>query len=188
MKLLQPGLARIILLDTTRALAMDSYLERLQAAIISTTDGMAIADLMRHSEGKWSTAEVLEHLYLSYTGTTRGCERCLQAGRPLARAPNLKDWLATSIVVGAGYFPRGREAPKHTRPRGMPAEKVVVDIGPQIAAMDALIAQCETRYGKRTRILDHPVLGPLTAAQWRKFHWVHGKHHVKQILRLRDKR
>src|ERR1700704_4966505 len=147
-EILQPGLARIILLDTTRALAMDSYLERLQAAIISATEGMTTSDLTRHSEGKWSTAEVLEHLYLSYTGTTKGCERCLQAGRPLARAPNLRDRLVTTVVVGAGYFPRGREAPKNTRPRGMTAEKVLADIGSQIATMDALIAQCEERYGK----------------------------------------
>ena len=53
----------------------------------------------------------------------------------------------------------------------MSAEKVVADIGPQIAAMDKLIAQCEERYGSRTKVLDHPVLGPLTASQWRKFHW-----------------
>ena len=165
---------------------MDSYLERLQTAIASATRGMTKSDLTRHREGKWSTAEVLEHLYLSYTGTTKGCERCLQAGRPLAREPRLKDRLVTAVVVGAGYFPGGREAPKNTRPRGMTPEKVLLDIGPQIAAMDALIAQCEARYGKRTRMLDHPVLGPLTAAQWRKFHWVHGKHHVQQILRLRD--
>jgi hypothetical protein len=51
--------------------------------------------------------------------------------------------------------------------------------------MDELIAKWEARHGKQTRLLDHPVLGPLTARQWRKFHWVHGRHHVKQILRLR---
>lgn len=167
---------------------MDSYLYRLQTAIASATRGMTTGDLTRHREGKWSTAEVLEHLYLSYTGTTKGCERCLQAGRPLARAPRFRDRLVAAVVVGAGYFPPGREAPKNTRPRGMTTEKVLADIGSQIAAMDALIAQCEARYGKHTRMLDHPVLGPLTAAQWRKFHWVHGKHHVKQILRLRDPR
>jgi hypothetical protein len=61
----------------------------------------------------------------------------------------------------------------------------VTEIGPQITAMDEAIAHCEQRHGKRTRLLDHPVLGPLTARQWRKFHWVHGKHHVKQIQRLR---
>jgi hypothetical protein len=34
--------------------------------------------------------------------------------------------------------------------------------------------------------LDHPILGPLTGGQWRKFHLVHGLHHVKQIRRLRE--
>ena len=44
----------------------------------------------------------------------------------------------------------------------MPAEKVLADIGPQITAMDTLITQCEQRYGSRIKILDHPILGPLT--------------------------
>jgi hypothetical protein len=52
--------------------------------------------------------------------------------------------------------------------------------------MDKAIAECESRYGKATRLLDHPVLGPLTAHQWRRFHVVHGKHHVKQIENLRN--
>jgi hypothetical protein len=167
---------------------MDSCLEQLRTAIASATEGMKTADLTRHPEGKWSAAEVLEHLYLSYTGTIRGCERCLQAGKSLARAPSWRDRLVTALVVGAGYLPRGRKATKHTLPQGMPAEKVLADIGSQIAAMDNAIARCETRYGTETRIMDHPVLGPLTPGQWRRFHWVHGKHHVKQILQLRERK
>src|SRR2546426_2853020 len=122
---------------------MDSYLERLQTAIASATRGMTKSDLTRHREGKWSTAEVLEHLYLSYTGTTKGCERCLQAGRPLAREPRLKDRLVTAVVVGAGYFPGGRKATKHTLPRGISAEKVLADSGSQVAALCASVARCE---------------------------------------------
>ena len=68
----------------------------------------------------------------------------------------------------------------------MSAEKVVAEIGPRIAAMDEVIAQCEQRYGSRIKILDHPVLGPLTARQWRKFHLAHGRHHVKQIRERRQ--
>jgi hypothetical protein len=146
---------------------------------------MTMEELTSHAEGKWSVSEVLEHLYLTYTGTVKGFERCLQAGRPLASAPRLKERVRAAVVVGAGYFPSGRQAPQNTRPRGMPTEKLLAEIGPQIAAMDEVIAKCESRYGKRVRVLDHPVLGPLTTSQWRKFHWVHGRHHVKQILRLR---
>jgi hypothetical protein len=68
----------------------------------------------------------------------------------------------------------------------MAADTVVAEIGPLIAAMDQLITQCEARLGPQTKVLDHPVLGPLTAQQWRKFHWVHGRHHVKNILKRRE--
>ena len=164
---------------------MDSYMQRLQQAIESATRGMTIEDLTRHPEGKWSPAEILEHLFLTYTGTIKGFERCLAAGKPLARSPRLKDRLFTVISVEAGYLPGPRQAPNNTRPRGMAAEKVVAEIGPTILAMDQLIAQCEARHGNRIRLIDHPIFGPLTGKQWRKFHWVHGQHHVKQILRLR---
>jgi len=164
---------------------MDAYLERLREAIESATLGMTAEDLRRHPEGKWSTVEVLEHLYLTYTGTEKGFERCLQAGKPLARIPMLKDRMKSFLVTGLGHLPKGRKAPERTRPHGMPADEVTREIGPRISSMDELIAQCEARFGKHTRVLDHPILGPLTASQWRKFHWVHGRHHLKQIQRLR---
>ena len=126
---------------------MDSYLQRLQDALTSATRGMTFEDLARHPEGKWSAAEVLEHLYLTYTRTLKGFERCLAAGKPLARSPRPKERLSVAVVLGAGYMPGGRQAPSNTRPRGMPAEKVVAEIGPKISAMDQLIAQCEARYG-----------------------------------------
>jgi hypothetical protein len=147
---------------------------------------MSAEDLRRHPEGKWSTAEVLEHLYLTYTGTTKAFERCLQAGEPQARTPMLQDRVRAFVVTELGHLPEGRKSPKHALPRGMAVEEVVCEIGPRISAMDDQIAQCEARFGKRTRVLDHPILGPLTGRQWRKFHWVHGRHHIKQIHKLRQ--
>jgi Protein of unknown function (DUF1569) len=164
---------------------VDTYLQRLRDAITSATVGMNAEDLTRHPEGKWSAAQVLEHLYLSYSGTAKGFERCLQAGKPLARAPLLKDRMRAFVVTELGHFPTGRQAPERTRPRGMAVDELTRGIAPQILAMDEAISQCEARFGKRTLLLDHPVLGPLTARQWRKFHLVHGRHHLKQIKNLR---
>ena len=164
---------------------MDSYLERLQQAIASATRGMTSDELTCHAEGKWCAAEILEHLYLTYTGTQKAFERCLKAGKPLAGVPTFKQRVAATAVTDFGYFPKGRKSPDPVLPRGMSVENVVAGIGPQIAAMDKLITQCEERYGSRIKILDHPVLGPLTARQWRKFHLAHGRHHVKQIVQRR---
>lgn len=164
---------------------MDSYLERLQQAIAAATSDMSSEQLQRKVGGKWSAAEVLEHLYLTYTGTQKAFERCLKAGKPLAGTPTFKQRVSATAVTEFGYFPKGRKSPDPVTPKGMSAEEVVAVIGPQIAAMDRAIAQCEERYGSRIKVLDHPVLGPLTTRQWRKFHLIHGRHHVKQISKMK---
>jgi hypothetical protein len=165
---------------------MDSYLQRLQQAIALATEGMTAEELLRHPEGKWSASEVIEHLYLTYTGTVKGFTRCLEAGKPLGGKPTPRQKFQTLVVAQLGYFPRGRQAPGRTRPRGMAPEKLLTEVASQIARMDELIAKCEAQYGKRIKVLDHPVLGPLTTGQWRKFHWVHGRHHMKQIQQRRE--
>ena len=60
---------------------MDSVLEELRRTVMTAADGMTEEQLRWHPEGKWCAAEVLEHLYLSYTGTIKGLERVLGAGK-----------------------------------------------------------------------------------------------------------
>jgi len=92
----------------------------------------------------------------------------------------------TFVVVGLGHMPAGRKAPPIVQPKGLPVEQVQKEIGEKIAAMDAIIARCEARFGRHVKLLDHPILGPLTATQFRELHLVHGRHHQKQLLRLRE--
>ncbi len=164
---------------------MDSHLQKLQKEIASAVAGLSAEQLGGHPPGKWCAAEVLEHLYLTYTGTVKGFERVAAAGKPLATAQSWRQRGQTLVVVGFGYLPFGREAPPVARPRGVPADKVLAEIGPKIAEMDEIMTRCEQKMGAQSKLLDHPILGPLTASQWRKFHLVHGLHHVKQIQRLR---
>jgi hypothetical protein len=165
---------------------MDSHLEKLKQAVESAVEGLSTEQLSWHPSDKWCAAEVLEHLYLTYTGTIKGFANVLDAGRPLATRPSMKQRVRTLVVVGFQHMPEGRQAPANTRPRGLPADKLRGQVGTKIAEMDAIIAQCEARFGPGISLLDHPILGPLTAMQWRKFHFVHGRHHVKQLLRLRN--
>jgi len=167
---------------------MKSRLEELKEALESAVEGMSSEQLSWHPPGKWCAAEVLEHLYQSYVGTINGFERLMKAGKPLATRPSVKHRVQTLVVVGFGYMPPGRKAPAVAEPKGLPVEKVRNEIGAKMVAMDAIIAQCETRFGGRVRVLDHPILGPLSVAQWRKLHLVHGRHHLKQLVRMREGR
>jgi Protein of unknown function (DUF1569) len=165
---------------------MDDRLKKLKDNLESALEGMSSEQLSWHLPGKWCAAEVLEHLYLTYTGTIQGFERVMRKGQPLASRASMAQRVLTLLVVGLGHMPTGRKAPAMVLPKGLPAEKVRNEIGAKILAMDAIIAQCEARFGRRVKLLDHPILGPLRATQWRKLHLVHGQHHLKQLLRLRE--
>ena len=165
---------------------MDTRLEKLKENLESAVEGMSSEQLSWHPPGKWCAVEVLEHLYLTYTGTIQGFERVMRKGKPLASRSSMAHRVLTLVVVGLGHMPAGRKAPAMAVPKGLPAEQVRNEIGAKMVAMDAIIALCEARFGRRVQLLDHPILGPLSATQWRKLHLVHGQHHLNQLLRLRE--
>ena len=164
---------------------MDYRLGKLQRTLAEAIAGMSEAELNWHPPGKWCAAEILEHLYLTYTGTVKGFEKIEQQGHPLATAATWGNRWRAWVVTGFGYLPEGRKAPVHTQPKGVPKEKVVNGFSAKIGELDEKIAACEERFGDRVKLLDHPFLGPLTGTEWRKFHLVHGLHHAKQIRGLR---
>jgi len=162
---------------------MNSTLAQLHGLLASAIHDLTPDQLIRHPEGKWSPAEILEHLNLSYTGTIKGFERCLNSGTTSASADRGRMRWQRLAIIQVGCFPNGRKSPERALPRGTPPGKVIAEILGNVARMDDLIQQCEARFGGKP-VVDHPVLGPLTASEWRKFHLVHGKHHAKQLRRL----
>ena len=165
---------------------MDPRLQRFQDELNAAIQGLSAKELSCRPSEKWCVAEILEHLYLTYTGTTKGLSRILDSGKPQRNAPTPRQRLRAFAVTGVGYFPSGVKSPPVALPRGLPHEKAISEIGSKIAEMDEIMSKCAAKFGARTKILDHPVLGPFSVSQWRKFHLVHGRHHLKQIRRLRS--
>jgi hypothetical protein len=165
---------------------MNPHLEQLQKALAATIADVSEEELSWHPPEKWCAGEVLEHLYLTYTWNLKGFGRVIEGGKPLATLPTLWQRCQVLVAIDFGYLPEGRKAPANTLPRGLSAEAMRKGLIPKIAELDKIIACCEQQWGARRKLLDHPILGPLDAAQWRKFHLVHGLHHMRQIRRLRQ--
>src|SRR6267142_6115000 len=87
--------------------------------------------------GKWTSAQVLEHLYLTYHNTNKGLAKCLEKGTPLGTRASMRHRLSTLLVVNLAYFPKGRKSPERAVPKGMAAEEVLRAILPEIQQMDA---------------------------------------------------
>ena len=158
---------------------MHSYLQRVQQAIDEAVRGLSLEQLAWHREGKWSAAAILEHLSLTYSGTAKGLQRGLDA-------PSTRQRVASFVVTGLRFMPPGRKAPAMVVPKGASPETVVADVRRNLIAADDAISRCEARFGTGVKIANHPILGPLTARQWRTFHLVHARHHMKQIARIRQ--
>jgi hypothetical protein len=167
---------------------MDSHLERLRQELEDTIGTVSANGVAQAPAGKWSAAEILEHLFLTYKGTNRGVAKCLEHGASLATRRTLRHRLATLMVVNLGYFPSGRKSPERATPRGMPVDEVQTAILTELDRMVSGLNDCERKFGAGTKIMDHPFLGPLTAEEWRKFHFVHGRHHARQIRERSGKR
>jgi hypothetical protein len=160
---------------------MHPLLDATQAAIDSQTAGLNAADLERHPPGKWSPAGILEHLSITFEGTRRNLQKCLDTGARRATRSTLRQRLGVLVVIELGRFPTAAEAPPPTRPKGLSGAAALAAIRRNLPAMDAVMTECEARFGRQGKIADHPLLGPLSLRQWRRFHYVHTRHHMRQI-------
>lgn len=164
---------------------MHHLLARTLHAIEHQVEGMAPEDFERHPPGKWSSAGVLEHLAITFDGTRRNLQKCVDAGSRRASRPAFRQRMAVLKVIELGRFPTGIQAPARTVPTGLTGADALAAVRRNLPAMDRVMLECEAQFGTRGPLADHPILGPLTLRQWRRFHWVHTRHHLKQIARLR---
>jgi hypothetical protein len=163
---------------------MDRYLEEARRAVLDAVGAMSDEQLSAAHNEKWSAAQIIEHLALAFGATANGLNRAAAAPKLDMRRPTIRDRFATIVVVKLQYIPTGRKAPEMTVPSGLPPQDALRKLDENLQAMDAAIRRAEERWGRQL-IAPHPILGPLTADQWRKFHMVHAKHHAKQIVAIK---
>ncbi len=160
---------------------MSPELEKIRHEMARITRDFKHEHWVRAREGQWNSAQILEHLLLSYTGTTKGLVKVMETGRPLASEPTIRDRVLSFLVTRLGMMPFRRIAPKQTTPRGTIPPGSVQKFNDSLVAMDACLSDAQKSFGKKTKLLDHPIIGPLDAQQWRRFHRTHAMHHLQQI-------
>lgn len=159
---------------------MNPVLERTRTTIERSVVTATEAAMCAAPTGKWSAAAILEHLSLTYTGTSRSMSKAMEHGRPIGHRPSVRQRAAQALVVGVGYFPRV-DAPAGTKPAGLAPSAALAALRRALAEMDEAIAAAERAFGSHALVADHPLLGGFTPARWRRFHLQHARHHARQI-------
>ena len=163
------------------SLLLTDYLRRAREAIDAAAGSLDAGTLGRKADARWSIAEILEHLTLAFTANRTALEKALASGELRARRPTLKQTLGRILVVDAGYFPR-REAPSLTRPSGtIPVERALPAIREALDALDGTLERVGHQFGADLLVSNHPYFAGMSVRHWRKFHWRHTLHHMKQV-------
>ncbi len=141
----------------------------------------------RRHPHKWTIQQIVEHLRLTYRSTVEVFDRRIKRGTPTLARPSLSQHLARTVICTCGYFPGGWKAPPAVSPPPPESLRSGEDLlrffHQDLDALDQAAARAEALFGTR-RAITHQQLGPLSVLEWRRFHLVHGRHHLRQILAL----
>jgi Protein of unknown function (DUF1569) len=168
---------------------MHAVLERVVSQLSCEVLSLDAETTQLHPNGlayKWNAQQVVEHLVLGYRQTSSALETRLSKGR-LSRNQT-RTWVQWSLqlmILSFGRLPRGVPALDETMPvagrfAAMDGQQLGDLLRQEIDTMDELFDACRRKFGM-DRVAVHPFLGPLRVDQWRRFHVVHGLHHVTQL-------
>jgi hypothetical protein len=171
---------------------MHAVLERIVSQISSELRHLDADATQLHPKGleyKWNAQQVIEHLVLGYRLTTKVLETRLKKGR-LSRSRTYLQWSLQMMILSFGSLPQGVPALEETMPTpgrfaAMSGRELSDLLRREIEAMDTALDACRHRFGIE-RVGTHPLLGPLRVDQWRRFHAVHGHHHLAQLHSLME--
>jgi hypothetical protein len=138
----------------------------------------------------WSVQQVVEHLVLSMDSTRKALEERLAKGRPERHTQRSRaEWALQLMILSAGHMPKGVGAPREMSPnedmQSTGVRELTERLETAIERLDATLDQCRQRFGLE-RVGRHFLLGPLRMDQWRRYHVLHVRHHMRQMCSLRE--
>jgi hypothetical protein len=139
----------------------------------------------RGDSSRWNTRQIVEHLALTYRVSGENLQNRLVKGRSTQYRPTFSQISSKFVLLKLGYFPPGRPAPAAVTPSTETAEAadgagLLTLFGRELEAVDGILDACEAHF-VGSALATHQVLGPLSVAEWRRFHVIHARHHLRQI-------
>ena len=130
------------------------------------------------AEGKWSPAEITEHLRLSLDAVCRELSGG-PAMRPMVPAAvrTLLRWRLLPRILRNGRVPKAR-APREARPAApdLDAPRALQRLAEELARFESACRACD-----RSARISHPYFGRLTLSKANRLLAVHARHHAAQV-------
>jgi len=149
--------------------------------VLGPLRGRADGEWERGPAGKWTPAQIVEHLALGLT-LSAATFQSRKNHAPMKRRPRTPaEQIARLFIFGLRWFPPGRKAPERTTPppqidRRAAEAHFLAGIEAWDQVDRALLPE-----RRADLFVKHPRMGDLTVEEWMRFHVIHARHHAKQI-------
>jgi hypothetical protein len=161
-------------------------LAELPALVLDPWRDKSDGEWEREPAGKWSSAQIVEHLAL---GLTLSAETFLARRNhaPMARRRRSPaQHVARFLVYSLQWFPPGRKAPERTIPSAEIGRRTAeAHFRAGVEAWDQ-VDRALLPERRANLFVKHPRMGDLTVEEWMEFHLIHARHHARQIRQRLD--
>ena len=160
-----------------------SALADLPAVVLGPLEGRSDAEWQRGPAGKWTPAQIVEHLALALQWSAEKFAARRAHGPMARRRRTPAEKIAKFFVFGLAWFPPGRKAPQGSTPAPQVARPTAeTRFLAGVAAWEQLRREL-LPLRRSDLFVKHPRFGDLTLEEWMRFHLVHARHHARQIKR-----
>lgn len=140
-------------------------------------------DWQQAPPGKWTPAQIVEHLALALEGCADGFEK-RRARDPMFRRPLTGVQRAGKVLVmHLGWFPPFISAPSVSAPPPHVDRAAAETHFRRGVERTEDLARLLLPARARDLFVKHPAMGDLTLPEWMEFHVIHARHHARQIRR-----
>ncbi|HEX3436865.1 MAG TPA: DinB family protein [Pseudacidobacterium sp.] len=172
---------------------MNESLESFCCDCAGMLNGMSKEETQKHTADnseQWSAQQLVEHLILTYRSSSGALEERLRKGRPTKAEVTPQQQVRRERLFVTEIFPEDTQAPERVRPgqidlSALSGVELAELLQRELESMDSLVERCHEAFGQQP-MASHWAFGPLSADEWRKFHLLHGRHHLKQLARIVD--
>jgi len=158
-----------------------SPLAELRTLVLDPLRGRSDGDWERGPAGKWTPAQIVEHLALGLNLSAETFQNRRNHAPMSRRRRTPAEQIARFFIFGLRWFPPGRKAPERTRPA--PQINRATAEAHFLAGLEAWDQVDRALLPERRSDLfvKHPRMGDLTVEEWMRFHLIHARHHARQI-------
>lgn len=155
-------------------------LARLEPMVLHPVRGLDDTEWHRAPPGKWSVAQIVQHLAIGVDVVAGTFERRADRSE-MQRRSKPYEALLRHLVLGLGTVPGGLTAAKGTEPADQPEPELIT--AQFRMGVERLRSMTEDWPAERqlARFVRHPYLGDLNLPEWVRFHFLHCRHHARQI-------